>query len=73
MVRRAGSTGNDSARRNAKAGQSRPTELVGESLWLRPKTVETHVRHILRKLNLRATLTTADGCSPSLPNCETTV
>jgi DNA-binding NarL/FixJ family response regulator len=25
---------------------------VGESLWLTPKTVETHVRHILAKLNL---------------------
>jgi Bacterial regulatory proteins, luxR family len=35
-----------------EGGQSRPTELVGESLWLMPKTVETHVRHILRKLNL---------------------
>jgi DNA-binding NarL/FixJ family response regulator len=27
---------------------------VGESLWLTPKTVETHVRHILAKLNLPA-------------------
>jgi DNA-binding NarL/FixJ family response regulator len=25
---------------------------IGESLWLTPKTVETHVRHILAKLNL---------------------
>jgi DNA-binding NarL/FixJ family response regulator len=25
---------------------------IGENLWLTPKTVETHVRHILAKLNL---------------------
>jgi DNA-binding NarL/FixJ family response regulator len=25
---------------------------IGERLWLTPKTVETHVRHILAKLNL---------------------
>jgi DNA-binding NarL/FixJ family response regulator len=27
---------------------------IGERLWLTPKTVETHVRHILAKLDLRA-------------------
>ena len=25
---------------------------ISENLWLTPKTVETHVRHILAKLNL---------------------
>jgi DNA-binding NarL/FixJ family response regulator len=25
---------------------------ISESLWLTPKTVETHIRHILAKLNL---------------------
>ena len=25
---------------------------IGQNLWLTPKTVETHVRHILAKLNL---------------------
>ena len=27
---------------------------IGEALWLTTKTVETHVRHILAKLNLLA-------------------
>ena len=27
---------------------------IAERLWLTPKTVETHVRHILRKLDLPA-------------------
>jgi DNA-binding NarL/FixJ family response regulator len=27
---------------------------ISENLWLTPKTVETHVRHILAKLNLPA-------------------
>jgi DNA-binding NarL/FixJ family response regulator len=25
---------------------------IGERLWVTPKTVETHVRHIFQKLNL---------------------
>jgi len=29
---------------------------IGERLWLTPKTVETHVRHILAKLNLPNTI-----------------
>ena len=27
---------------------------IAERLWLTPKTVETHIRHILRKLDLPA-------------------
>ena len=27
---------------------------IAERLWLTPKTVETHIRHILQKLNLPA-------------------
>ena len=25
---------------------------IGQLLWLTPRTVETHIRHILQKLNL---------------------
>jgi hypothetical protein len=36
-----------------KAGGPSPAcTAIAEALWLSPKTVETHVRHILRKLDL---------------------
>jgi DNA-binding NarL/FixJ family response regulator len=36
----------------ALLAQGLTDRAIGESLWLTPKTVETHVRHILAKLNL---------------------
>lgn len=36
----------------ALLAQGLTDRAISENLWLTPKTVETHVRHILAKLNL---------------------
>ena len=40
---------------------------IAERLWLTPKTVETHVRHILRKLASRAGPRTTGACTRCSP------